>query len=224
MHTLTIDGITIKFDDVGTLGIVKAAIEKRDAAIDAAKAEAKKKQDELDGKQAKLDQAEKDLKEAGEKKTDAADVGTAVRSVMDVLTSAQQVVDVDDDFRKELLELKPDQGDDLPAAIRKSVVLKVCADEADAIKAKGSAYFEARFDALVAGAKKADKTQALGKKVIDVKNKSKSEKKVDDMTTDELEDHLDTKLDEIFNVTDPLEHTDAVKDFRTVNPPSKKAS
>lgn len=205
MLNLTIDGATVSFEDVSLGQIVKSALEKRDAQINAAKAEAKKKSDELDATTAKLDQATKDLEES-KKADEAPDMASAVVEVLEVVAKADAALGgLNAKERAELLATKVDEGGDLVSSIRKAVVLKACADEAEVLAKKSDAYLEARFDSLVSSSSSrsdAANRSAENLERLDEAAKGKGTRK-------KLPEDPTARLDAILAVSDPLDQVDS---------------
>lgn len=160
---IKIDGVEVELD-AQIASIVKDALEKRDAKIDALTDDAKTKADEADAVQAKLDAATTELEDV-KKKADSVDVGAAARELLEVLDQAGKFLELDDEagegtVRDGLLAL------DSVAAIRKAAVMAKLGDAGKALEKKSDAYFEARFDAFVEASGKSDddetKTDSTG--------------------------------------------------------------
>lgn len=206
MLNLTIDGATVSFEDVSLGQIVKSALEKRDAQIDAAKSEAKKKADELDATTAKLDQATKDLEAKTKADEEEPDMASAIVEVLDVVAKADVALGgIDAKGRAELLATEVPEGSTLTATIRKAVVLKACADESEALEKKSDAYLEARFDSLVASGTSTS-TQS-SENLRNLENAAKgggSGESRGDEGKDELPTEPKARVDAIMAVGDPL--------------------
>jgi len=213
MDKITIDGTEIELEP-GKCAIIKAALERRDAKVDALASSVKAKVDAAEAAQAKLDQATAEvtkLKADAEKaKTttvnDSADVGAHARELIEVVGRAAVVGKLDEKGTAALLDLKPGtvegKARTLVAEIRRKVVLDAVGEEAKTLEAKGDAYFEARFDALYASVKKGDSTSALARALA-------GERKVDDKDDKKTDDKdLQKRLDEALNVDEPLKHAD----------------
>lgn len=152
---ITLDSIGFDIDPA-TWGVLQPILAKRDAALEQLKADAAehtKTVAKLEGERdAAKAEAAKEKKRADDAEAKASSP-VSVKPLLVTLASARKLVQLDEKAVDAIL------ADKEPIArVHREVVLAVCKDEADALKDKGAAYFEARFDALVASIKKTDGT------------------------------------------------------------------
>lgn len=197
--TNTMGTIRITLDDVSfdieptTWSVLQPLLQKRDAAIASARAEATATAARIVQLEAERDAAKADA--AREKKRgDEAESKRPVdlKPVLKTLAVGRTIAQLDEKVVDAILA-----DADPIAATHKAVVLTVCADEAQAIKDKPAAYFEARFDHLVASQKRGDDTSPVARALLGASPTT---------TTDDVQ----RKLDDVLNLDgDPLSYLDA---------------
>lgn len=213
MEKIIIDGTEVELEP-GKIVIIKAALERRDAKIDALATAVKTKTDANEATQAKLDQATAEVtklkSDADKSKTDAGavDVGAQTRDLIDVVGRAALVGKLDEKATAALLDLKPAVVDGKPrslvAEIRRKVVIDALGDEGKKLEGKSDAYFEARFDALYDAIKSGDSTTALARALAGPRKTDAA----DPRAAKGEDKDLQQRLDAVLNVDDPLKHAD----------------
>lgn len=188
-----IDDIELELEPA-TLSILRPLIEKRDAAIRTAATDAKTAADRITALEAERDQLKADgAKE--KKRADDAEAAKgktgAVKPVLVELARIRKIVPTIDEKQLDAML----SADDPIAALRKHAVLTVCADEADALKDKPAAYFDARLDHLLKDAKKTDDTAPIAGDLLRARPVSHAS------------DEPSKQLDDILNLDgDPLSY------------------
>ncbi len=158
----TMANIRITLDSIGfdieptTWSVLQPLIAKRDAALEQLKADAAETAKTIAKLEGERDAAKADATKEKKRADDAeakASSPVSVKPLLATLAAARKLVQLDEKAVDAIL------ADKEPIArTHREVVLAVCKDEAESLKDKSAAYFEARFDALVAGVKRTDAT------------------------------------------------------------------
>lgn len=190
-----IDDVEIELDPTA-LTVLRPALERRDAAIRKAEADAKAQADRITALEAERDQLKADGAKEKKRADDAEGAkgkGGAVKPVLVELARIRKLVPTIDEKQLDAML----GADDPIAALRKHAVLTVCADEADALKDKPAAYFDARLDHLLKDAKKTDDTAPIAGDLLRAR------------PVPHASDEPSKKLDDILNLDgDPLAYVD----------------
>lgn len=149
MATLRIDNTDVELSDAAIIH-VKAALDSRDAKIKTMEGDTNVARKERDDARARADAAEKAARDRGP--------DVPLRDAVDVLERAAALVgdawhkprDGSKSPRDMCLDAEPAQ---IPATVRRAVVMTLCADEADKLKGESDDYIRSRFDALEKSAK-----------------------------------------------------------------------
>lgn len=161
----TMGNIRITLDEVGldidptAWSILSPLVAKRDAAIKSHASTIATLTDEKTKLEAARDQALKtaaDEKKRADEAEAKAKAPREIKPILQTLQKGRRIVELDEKAVDAIL------GDADPiAATHRAVVLLACADEADALKGKSPAYFEARFDALASTSQRRDSTEPV---------------------------------------------------------------
>jgi uncharacterized protein len=157
MATIRITLDSIGFDiDPAAWSVLQPLIAKRDAALEQFKTDAAAHAKALEKLEGERDAAKADAAKEKKRADDAeakASSPVSVKPLLTTLAAARKLVQLDEKAVDAIL------ADKEPIArTHREVVLAVCKDEAESLKDKSAAYFEARFDALVASVKRTDAT------------------------------------------------------------------